>query len=668
MSKKPITPEDLFRIQFVGDPHISPDGARILFSKKQVGDKNKYITNLFSVSLDGEVQQWTQGENGAGHGRWSPDGCRIAFISGREKPASQIFLLSVKGGEARKLTSLPEGSIAGFKWSPDGKLIAFSFREQHPDWTEKAKKEREEKGLSDPPRELDDPWYRLDGDGYFGAQRHALYLVEVASGEHRKLYDGGPLGMFSYDWSPDSKELAVSHTVNKRPLAQPENDQIFRVDLEGQAWMLEGLPKGPKGNLSWSPDGKFIAYLGDDHEDNPWGVYNSKLFTVPAAGGAAKCLSRDDDYCLTVGVLADAREGAGDGSPIWSPDSKAIYVQVGWHGEVQLGFVQVDVAKVKLLTKGKHCLNVSNLSADGEKFGALFGNASAPAEIAVYDLAKHHSEPAKLTHFNDDFVKGFKISEPEDFWLDTPDKTKLHAWVMKPVGDLAGKRYPAVLEIHGGPHAQYGWAFFHEFQVLAAQGYVVVFSNPRGSKGYGEKHCDSINGSWGNTDWTDIQTVRDWMKAQPFINPAKMGVMGGSYGGYMTNWVVGHTNDFRAAITDRCVSNLVSMGGSSDFPFIEDSYWKGAPWGDISTLWAQSPIAFFSQVKTPMLIIHSEGDLRCNIEQSEQVFSALQQRGIEARFVRYPRSTSHGMSRGGPPDLRVHRLHEIVKWWAKHIS
>jgi dipeptidyl aminopeptidase/acylaminoacyl peptidase len=668
MAKKPITPEDILRLQFVGDPQISPDGTCVLFSKKHVNEKNKYVSNLFTVTLDGEIEQWTQGENGAGSGRWSPNGKYIAFVSGREKPSSQFFLLPTKGGEARKLTELPEGSVGGFKWSPNSKYIAFTFREQHPDWTEKAKKEREEKGLSTPPRELADDWYRLDGDGYFGPQRYKLCLLDVATGKHKTICEACPMGNYSYVWSPDSKELAVAHTVNARPLAQPENDQIFRLDLEGKASMLKGLPKGPKGGLSWSPDGKSIAFYGDDHEDNPWGVYNNKLFVVSVDGGEAKCLSRDDDYCMSVGVLADAREGAGDGSPIWSPDSKAIYVQIGWHGEIQLGFVQVDVGRVKLLTKGKHAISIGNVSADGEKFACLFGNATTMSEIGVYDLSKHHNEPALLTGFNDAFHKEVKVVEPEEVWLDTPDKTKVQTWVMKPIGAADAKKHPAILEIHGGPHAQYGWAFFHEFQVLAAQGYVVVYSNPRGSKGYGEAHCDAIRGTWGDKDWVDVQVVRDWMKKQPFINATKMGVMGGSYGGYMTNWVVGHTNDFKAAITDRCVSNLVSMGGSSDFPFIEDSYWKGAPWGDIETLWKQSPIAYFGKVQTPMLIIHSEGDLRCNIEQSEQVFSALQQRGIESRFVRYPVTTSHGMSRGGPADLRIHRLNEIVQWWAKHLG
>lgn len=673
MPKRPIKAEDLLRIEFLGDPQISPDGQHILFAKRLVNiEKNKYVGNLFTVDLDGKVIQWTQGEGGAGMGRWSPSGDRIAFVSGREEKQAQIFVIPSTGGEARKLTTLPEGSIGEIKWSPDGKTIAFTFRETAAEWTQKAAKEREASGKSIPPRTIDSAWYRLDGDGYFDNQRYAVYVVDTDSGEHRKLYDKCSLGFYSLDWSPDSKELALIHTVNKNLWADPPNDQIFRVTVaDGQAWKLEGLPRGEKNTVKWSPDGKTLAYLGDDSESDPWGIHNTKLFTVPADGGQPTCLSREDDYCLTVMGLSDTKDSYGFAMLEWSPDSKAIYVSVGWHGETQLGFVQVDKGRIEILTKGQHTILASNLSRDGEKVACLWGSATKLNEVAFIDLNDVDHEPRVLTHFNQAFHDEIKLVEPEEMWLESTDGWKVHAWVMKPVDYLEPKRYPAVLEIHGGPHAQYGWAFFHEFQLLAAEGYVVVYSNPRGSKGYGEAHCAAIRGAWGDRDWEDIQTVTRWMQHQPYIHPGLLGTMGGSYGGYMTNWIVGHTNEFKAAITDRCVSNLVSMGGNSDFPINRDGYWVGSPWGDletISTLWKQSPIAYFDKVNTPMLIIHSEGDLRCNIEQSEQVFSALQVRGIDSRFVRYPVTTSHGMSRGGPPDLRLHRLGEIVTWWKKHLS
>ncbi len=667
MLKRPMRADDLLRLQFVGDPQISPDGSRILFAKKHINDKNAYVTNLFTVDMDGRVQAWTQGEAGAGNGRWSPDGSAIAFVSGREGKQGQIFLLPTTGGEARKLTALPEGAVGGLEWSPDGRYIAFQYRPTAEEWTQKAKAEREAKGLSTPPRVINKEFYRLDGDGYFLDQRFAVYIVDVATGDFRKLYDGDRIGHYSYTWSPDSRELAICHSFAKRPMFDPPEDGIVRVDLEGIVWRLEGLPNGGKSNIKWSPDGKWLAYLGNTHLDG-WGCRNQRLWVVPADGKGGRCLTENDDYCLATSTLSDAREVGDDGVIEWSPDSKAIYISVGTRGEVQLGYVSLDKGGVELLTHGPQVLQIGNVSADGERIAAIYGIATRPNEVAVYDLARHAAGPRVLTRFNEDFIEEVKLADPEEISLETPDGTELHGWVMKPVDYLEPRRYPAVLQIHGGPHAQYGWGFFHEMQLLAAEGYVVVYTNPRGSKGYGEDHCMAIKGDWGNKDWQDMETVTRWMQHQPYIHPGQMGVGGGSYGGYMTNWVIGHTTAFAAAVTDRCVSNLVSFGGNSDFIQAKDTYWPGVFYGDITQLWANSPISHFENVSTPTLVIHSEGDLRCNIEQSEQVYAALCQLGVDCRFVRYPVSTFHGMSRNGPPDLRLHRLGENLAWWEKYLK
>jgi acylaminoacyl-peptidase len=677
MPKRPIRPEDLLRVQFVGDPQISPDGRLVLFTKRHIdAEKNKYVANLFSVDLEGQVRQWTQGEGGAGMGRWSPQGDVIAFVSGREDKQGQIFLLPTSGGEARKLSSLPEGSIGEMKWSPDGRWIAFTFRITSEERTQKAKKEREDKGMSDPPLITTSAWYRLDGDGYFGMDRYKVFVIDVATGEHRELYAGCSFGWYSFDWSPNSSELAIIHTVNKNPWTEDPNDQVFRVAVaDGQTWALESGVEGEKSCIKWSPDGKQLAWIGSYDATDPHAVLNTRLWTMPAEGGVASCLTAEDDYCLSVLGLSDTKDAYGYAMLEWSPDSQALYVSVGWHGSTQLGYVQLErPGRVEMLTTGAHNLTAGNLSRDGERFSAVIGDATRLPEIALIDLTKTEDGLATaqpLTSFNRTLHDEVLLSEPEEFWLDSTDGARVHCWVMKPIGYLQPKRYPAVLEIHGGPHAQYGWAFFHEFQVLAAAGYVVVYSNPRGSKGYGEAFANAIRGAWGQKDWDDIQAVTRWMQHQPYIHPGQIGVMGGSYGGYMTNWAIGHSKDYRAAITDRCVSNIVSEGGTSDFPWGPDQYWKGSSFGGFDRIrerWEASPIAYFEGVTTPTLIIHSEGDLRCNIEQAEQVFMALQTQGVESRFVRYPRSTSHGLSRGGPPDLRLHRLGEILAWWEKHLK
>lgn len=676
MPKRPINADDLSRFQFIGDAQVSPDGKTVLFSKRHVNDKNKYVTNLFSVRTDRKgaaLKQWTQGEGGAGVGRWSPDGSRIAFIGGRDKPGAQIYVMDTSGGEARKLTALPEGSVGPILWSPDGKWIAFTFRESHPNWTEAAQKERESKGLSTPPWEIEELYYREDGDGYFGGQRYKLYVCDAETGEHRLLDDKAKLGHYSFDWLRDSSGLVFARSVAKDPLLDKPNDQLFVVPLKGKAAQIKCPRKGSKSGPKVSPDGKTVAYLGVDVPDDAWGVHNVRLWTIPLTGGDPTCLTAKDDHCLDVLTLSDTllghtADGGGSGLVQWSPDGKRIFVSVGHEGAVDVGVVDAKKGGITFVTKGKHVLLGANSTPDGKTMACTWGDPVRLMEAGTLDLAtgKH----TVLTAVNKPVLDEIELSSPKEVWVPSTDGHKAHAWIMAPTTGKAAKR-PAVLEIHGGPHAQYGWAFFHEFQLLCAQGYVVVFSNPRGSKGYGEAACAAIRGDWGNKDWDDIKAVIGWMKKQPGINPKKLGVMGGSYGGYMTNWTVSHCHDFVAAITDRCVFNWMSAGGNSDYPLNKDGYFGGQPWGPhdkIAKLWQQSPISHFDKVKTPMLIIHSEGDLRCNVEQADQVFYVLKCLGVECRYVRYPVSTSHGLSRGGPMDLRLHRLGEITKWWKKWLG
>ena len=681
MPKRLVRASDLNLLQFVGDCQLSPDGTNVLFSKRHINEKNAYVTNLFSVDVQTrEVRQWTQGDGGAGAGRWSLDGSRIAFIGGRDKPGAQIYVMATTGGEARKLTSLPEGSVGAYLWSPDGKSIAFAFRESAPDRTEKAKKERTEKGLSDPAWEIDTLFYKMDGDGFFGSQRYKLYVCDTETGEHREIYAKDPLGFFSFDWLPDSTGLVVAHSAAKDPLLDKPNDQLFIVPLKGKVTLIAAGTKGQKGSPKVSPDGKTVAFIGAEKPEDPWGVHNLRLWTVPIAGGQARCLTGSDDVCLDVLTLSDTMlghtaDGGGSGLVQWSPDGKKIYVSVGHEGAVDVGVVDAKKGGITLLTNGDHVVLGSNLSRNGSEMAVMYGDALKLMEAGVLDLAKGSFRT--LTSFNKDVLDGLELSKPKSVRIPSTDGVKVQAWVMAPTRGRKTKdpakpvKGPVVLEIHGGPHAQYGWSFFHEFQVLCAEGYTVVFSNPRGSKGYGEAFCAAIRGDWGNKDWDDVEAVKEWIKKQPWADVSRMGVMGGSYGGYMTNWAVSHTHDFKAAITDRCVFNWLSMAGNSDFPLNKDGYFGGQAWGPhekIEKLWQQSPISHFASVKTPMLIIHSEGDFRCNVEQSEQVFYVLKSLGVETRYVRYPISTSHGLSRGGPPDLRIHRLDEIVAWWKRHLA
>ncbi len=666
--RRPITPEDLCKFRLVGSPRISPDAARIVFVEKHVGKKNEYITNLWIAPTGaGEPVKFTDGSRDRAPA-WSPDGSRIAFVRAEEKHRPQVFIIRAAGGEATATTDFPEGAIGAVRWSPDGKRLAVSFREQDPLFSKDAKKDRKEQGLSTPPRVVDDLWYRLDGDGYFGAQRHHLYLVDVESGKAKKIYAKDNMGSFTFDFSPNSKELVVSTNRDKMAMIRPWKDELLRIDVaSGKAVRIANLPEGPKTCVAWSPDGKRIAYAGRIGRDDTYSTENLELFVCDPRRGGAKSLTGQTDYCLLSVSIGDAAEAEFQPAFEFSPDGSRIYMQLGIQGEVHVASVPTAGGPVSIHTQGPIDLAMGNLSRDGTKMALTVAGTTQLAEVFVADCRTRRLKMTRLTDLNGPLLKQLDLAEPQSHWVEAPDGHKVQVWVIQPPRMRRGKKVPAVLEIHGGPHAQYGSGFFHEFQVLAASGYAVFYSNPRGSKGYGRDHCAAIRGDWGSADWQDIQAVTRFMQSCRFVDTARLGVMGGSYGGYMTNWAIGHTRDFAAAISDRCVSNLVSFSGNSDYAEAPDHYFPGNFWDRPEKRWEQSPVKYLGDAKTPTLIIHSEGDLRCNIEQSEQVFTALKLLGVPTRLVRYPSSTSHGMSRQGPPDLRIHRLRQILAWWEEYL-
>ncbi len=666
MPKRPLEIADLLRIVSVSDPSWRPNSDEIFFTCKKVGEKFASNVQICSINLNGESKQWTSGDSKNWSGKWNPEGSQLAFLSNRSKPGTQIHLLNANGGEAAQVTKLPEGSFGEWKWSPDGKWIAFAFRETHPEFTEKASEERKGDGRSTPPKVTEKAHYRLDGDGFFLEQRHKIYLLEIATGESKCIFDQCPLGWFSLDWSPDSRRIALTATTAKNPWIDPIGDEIFLCDLKGNSKVVPGLPNGEKTTVRWSPDGKQLAYLGGDDPNDHRSVQNIRLFVCPVGGGSSRCISADLDLDLATATLSDTAESP---SPFleWMPDSKIIAAQWAYHGQSQVGIINLETGQFSKQTTGNHVLTLGSLRTDG-LVACLHSSPTEIPEIAVANIET--DKVNRLTKLNEELTNEIQFCEPVETNIEAEDGYPVHLWTIRPKKPIANPN-PTLLEIHGGPQCQYGWTFFFEFQLLAANEYTVVYSNPRGSKGYGMKHVEAIAGHWGGKDWADIAAVKDWIKNQPDMDSSRIGVEGGSYGGYMVNWAVGHTTDFKAAITDRCVSNLVSKSLNTDYPYHPGTYWMSAAYQGIKgieELWRDSPIAYFENVTTPMLIIHSEGDLRCHIEQGEQVFTALQELGVPCRFVRYPPSTSHGMSRGGPPDLRMHRLHEILDWWKRWLQ
>lgn len=663
---RPVSLDDLFRFRLVGDAQIAPDGTRVVFTVRRTDrEKNKYYTALWMADPASETARPFTGDGHSdGEPRWSPDGATIAFVSDRDKPGSQIYLIRSDGGEAEKLTSLPEGGVTGLAWSPDGSKLAFLFRATPEERTEKAQKERKEKELSSPVRVHRKLFYRLDGFGYYDESYWQVWVADRATGEAKALTDE-PVNHGAPVWAPDGQSLVF--VANRRDDSDLTGmyDDLWRIPVAGGEPVRIPAPDGPKGAPAFSPDGTLVAYVGHTDVEDTWGGRNERVLIIPADGSdEARDLTGASDMAVGYLTLSDMHDSGGGSLLQWSPDGSRLYFPISDHGDTRLCMVPATGGDIVPLTPADMEMGSFSLSADGSRIAVSLGSATDPHEVAILESATEPVKPRTISEINCEVLSEVDLQMPDAVELPNGDGGIVHTWVLKPAGCEEGRKYPCVLYVHGGPALQYGGrsAPFHELQWLAAEGFVVVFSNPRGSKGYGEDHTRAIHGDWGNKDFADIMTVADYAASLPCVDADRMAIMGGSYGGFMTAWAIGHTDRFRCAIADRLVGNMHSMSGTCDFPWEHGKEFGGNAWDDPSDLWRCSPLKYAGNIKTPLLLIHSDGDLRCPIEQAEQLFAALRWQRKEVEFARYPAETSHGLSRNGPPDLREDRLKRNLAW------
>jgi len=641
-----ITVEDLFKIKAVSSVEMLKNEA--VFTLKEIdGGKNRYITNIYLYS-GGEIRKITSG-NSDSMPKWHPLGKGIFFVSRREEN-QQIYFLRRDGGEAEKITNLPEGSIFEYTVSPDGKLLAVVFMESLEHLKKENVKQRKEKNLSNPPLEIRTQFYRLDGFGYFLDKRPGIFLVDVESGKISEIPSNKRFWHSSPTFSPDGKSLAF---LCYDPEERENRTYIKLYNLESGEISDITPVEGPKNYLRFVSNG-ILMFLGHDDPNDGWGTKNIGLW-VYEIGKGARNITEKIDNSVGYYILGDA--GEGEGIPIRFYDGKFYFILTEF-GNAVIYWADLDGNFGRLFEfRG----GISSFDTDGKTFIFSASTPTLPPELWIYD-----GEVKRISKFNG-WIEEVEVSDPEEFWVDSAD-AKIHTWILKPPDFNPNLKYPTILYIHGGPHMCYGNVFFHELQTTASNGYIVVYSNPRGSKGYGEKFASAIKGDWGNLDYIDIISVVNFIRGLPFVDADRLGITGGSYGGYMTNWVIGNTDIFKAAITDRSVVNLISMMGTADFTFSPDQYWEGDFWDRIEKLWERSPLRLAKNIKTPLLIIHSEGDYRCPISEAEQLFKALKILGREVVFVRYPQETSHGLSRSGPPDLRIDRLKRYLAWWEKYLK
>ena len=662
--KRPLTAEDLYKLQLVSDPQISPDGEYVIFGLMRVERKTeKKYTNLWVVPTNGgQPRQFTYGDQTDTHPRWSPDGTEIAFLSNRkDEKQMQIYIIPFGGGEARPVTDM-KGIFAGFEWSPDGRKFVSQFRKTDEAVIEREKDEQKKK-LSIVARHITSLRYKGDGMGYLPEEKWHIWTFAAASGAGTQLTDGDKNETEPH-WSPDGQHIVFVSNQDDDPDLNSDLVDMYLIPAAGGEFrLIETGHVTTKSSPSFSPDGKEIAYLARVQHYN-W-YQNVNLYIVPVENGEARNITVNTDLHLNDATLGDAKGGTAAPPPIWSHDGKHIINQVTKHGAQPILQFNLETAEYEAVVDNGETITGFSMSADQSKLVYITNSMDDVEQIWLRDA---DGSTRQLTNFNEDLFAEIEWGELEEVWFKGNDDNDLQGWILKPPNFDPSKTYPSILEIHGGPMAQYGRSFMHEFHYLAAQGYVVYYTNPRGGQGYGQDHLSAISNQWATVDYDDLMAWTDYVEKLPYIDTERMGVTGGSYGGYMTTLIIGKTHRFKAAVAQRVVSNLLSFYGSSDMNWNTEGLvgMSTQPWNDLEGYWKQSPISYIGNAKTPTLIIHSEMDYRCDREQGEQVFVALKRMGVDSEFVLFP-GESHGLSRNGRTDRRIERLAHIARWFEKYL-
>jgi dipeptidyl aminopeptidase/acylaminoacyl peptidase len=555
--------------------------------------------------------------------------------------------MPIRGGEPTRHTDLRSG-VSAPEWSPDGTHLAFVARVGG--WQEP--EAEEEKGKSRPPRVITTLKYRFNGEGFTYDRRPQIFTVAVAGGEPRQLTEG------DYDhgdpvWSPDGRSIAFT-SARHDDRDHDDAGDVWLVPAEGGTPRRLTHTTGPASHPAFSPAGDRIAYLGRS-AINAFGR-NVQLFTVSVAGGAPACLTADfDRSCSPLGVR-----------PWWSPQGDTLVLAAEDQGTLGLYRVRSTGGPPTRLVAGERIVTGYSTSRDGALVAFTATDPLSPAE--VFACAPDGTGERQLTDFNREWKREVTMSRPERFRFERAGFS-IDGWIMKPFGFQAGRRYPLLLNVHGGPHAQYGYPFFDEFQVQAGAGYAVLYTNPRGSQGYGEAFTRAVVGDWGGGDAADVLAGLDEaLRRFDWIDPERLGLLGGSYGGFMTSWIVGHSHRFRAACSERAVNSHVTMFGTSDIGHLFNAVELGGvlPWEETARYLERSPLTYAKDITTPLLIVHSEDDLRCPISEAEQLFMALKTLRRDVTLVRFP-DENHELSRSGKPRHRLERFRIMLEWFAKYL-
>ncbi len=670
----PFSVEDLYRLNWIEDVQISPDGRLVAFVQVTVDRvANGYRRAIYLAPSDGgPTHRFTRSKYDR-QPRWSPDGQRLAFVSTRDDENGQIYIIELSGGEAQQITSLPNGA-SDPAWSPDGSRIAFlalanqaeRLQEQAdppeppPADAWEASRSREqrqhEEELRSDPRVITRLPYR-SGTSFFDDRRNHVYVLDLPTNEQappalpRRLTDddrhyGVPV------WMPDGKYLLTTATRD------PEADSLFayfdllRLSLAGGPPQVLTSPGFSYLTPQPSPDGRLIACVRIDEKRLL--ADSNRVTIIPAEGGEPTDLT--DHTNLNVEQFC------------WQPDGQGIFFRASWHGDTHIYSLGLPGTAVQ--RNHIRCLGGTRIISDFSVAanGSLAFIAEQPANPCDLYLRSPDGSEHQLTTINADLLNERRILPINEVRYLAPDGQAVQGWVLYPPDFDPARRYPLMVQIHGGPHIMWGpglHSMWHEWQVAAGSGYIVFFCNPRGSEGYGEVWRDGIRGKWGEADAPDILAGIDYLLAQGSIDPARIGVTGGSYGGYMTAWLLGNDQRFACGVAARGLYNLISHHSTSDAHELVEIEFNGYPWEMAEQLWQHSPLAHAHMINAPLLLLHSELDFRVPISEAEQLFAFLRRQKKIVELVRYPRE-GHELTRSGEPRHRADHMRRTMAWFERY--
>jgi dipeptidyl aminopeptidase/acylaminoacyl peptidase len=641
---KLLDKETFMEMESVSNPAISPDGKQIVFTRTWVDKiKDQYRSNLWIVDVDGtRVRELTSGSYSDSAPVWSPDGKRIAFLSDRDG-TSQLHVMWADTKEIAQLTHL-ERAPSNIRWSPDSRWIAFSAFVPDNDPILNVKLPERPRGAewARPAVLVDRLSWAADGRGPLPKDHNHIFVIDATLGGTPRQITSGKYNHNAFDWSADTRTIFVSG-IRKPDAEYLRNDsEIYAVDLT----TLEARPltdrKGPDGNPEVSPGGQWIAYTG--YDDKSYTNHVASLYLMDKNGGGKK---------LWAGNLLSSPQNLS-----WAADNSGIYFSVEGKGSSQLFFAATE-GKVKQITDGVHILGGISLAPNGQAAATRSG-FQEPGTLVTFNV-QNAANVKRLVDVNSDVLNGVKLGEAEELWFNSKDGLKAQGWLIKPANFEPNKKYPMVLWIHGGPWSMYSVAWNWAFQNFSASGYAVLYTNPRGSTGYGQEFVNGIQYSYPGRDYDDLMAGVDAALAKGFIDDKNLFVCGGSGGGVLTAWIVGHTDRFAAAVSMRPVINWHSFVGTTDGASWYYQFDK-FPWEDPMQFAVRSPLHYVANVKTPTMVMTGEADLRTPMGQSEEYYRALKMLKKETLLIRMP-DEYHGWRR--PSHQLLQQLY-LQAWFEKH--